>query len=109
MDAGGDTDTSEGFGNYVTAGESVEVAFLQDVDEIVLDVIQFKRDDPVGIVLVSDIVFFGGPICKVELHSEFTECLSGGFDVCTVEDGEGGLSLPESLDLRELFHFEWEE
>ncbi len=85
------------------------VSFLEGVDYVELVFIKDKRDEFWGIVDVADVVFECSPEGEVEIVAEYIEGFSGFLDGSAVEDGEGGFSVEETLDLREGFHFEGKE
>ncbi len=104
LDTGGETYAADGLCDDVPAELSVGAAALECVDDLVLGIIQSERDDVVGIVDVTDIVFAGCPECEIEMVSQFIESTAGGIDGCCVEDFQERLAFDDSLDLREVFH-----
>ena len=74
-----------------------------------LDIVEFKRNDAVGIVDVADIVFGGSPVCEVEFLANLTEGMAGFLDRLTFKDCQWGFSFQEELDLWMLFHCEWKK
>ena len=109
LDASRHTAGAECLCDDVAACLSVEMTFLHDVDEVVLDGVHQQGDESVSVVDVADSVFGCGPVCEVEAFAEFAEGLAGSMDRTTVEDIKGGFTLEEGQYLGIFLHVEGEE
>lgn len=66
--------------------------------------IEDQSDFAIGIVDVSDRIFFGCPKWEVVAVTEFVERFSGFLDVTSLKDCQWRFTLAESLDFGEFLH-----
>lgn len=76
LDAGGHATRAERLGDEIARVLAVGIAFLEDVDDVVLETVESKRDNLVCVMDVADIVFVYRPVCEIESFPEFTEITS---------------------------------
>ncbi len=79
-------------------------SFLQYVDDIMLEVVEIEGDYTIRVFNITDEELLDCPVSKVEFFTKLAEGFSGRMDVIAVEYIQRGLSVQESLDLRQTFH-----
>lgn len=75
--AGRHATRAERLGDKIMGVLAVGIAFLEDVDDVVLETVASKRDNLVCVMYVADIVFVHCPVCEIESFPEFTESPPG--------------------------------
>lgn len=108
LDTGCDTNPSKRLGDDISAYLMLEVAFQESIGNNMLERVKTKRDYPIRIVDISDLIFGGSPEREIKLFPQLIKSLSCRPNRLTVKYFEWGRSLHQELDLRQLFHFERE-